>query len=206
MDIGQWLSLAGICLLGAMSPGPSLAVVVNAALQSGRNAGVIAAVCHGVATGLYGLLTVTGLAVLIARSPAVFLAIQLAGAFYLIYLGVKSLRSQGSGALTAQAKTDNRGAAVSGFLVAFLNPKLAIFMLALFAQFLRPDADVVEKGIMAVTVGVVDGAWYCLMALLVSHPLFFERLRSNSRKIDRLFGVILIALALTVLYRALAAA
>ena len=108
--------------------------------------------------------------------------------------------------MSADADKDNRGAAISGFLVAFLNPKLANFMLALFAQFLRPEADVTEKGIMAITVGAVDGAWYSLMALLVSHPLFFQRLQNNSRTIDRVFGVILIALALTVLYRALAAA
>ena len=204
MDLGQWLSLASICLLGAMSPGPSLAVVINAALRGGHNAGIIAALTHGIATGLYGVLTVTGLAVLIASSPTVFLLFQIAGGLYLIYLGVKSLRSEGAGPLTEQQDQDARGAAVSGFLVAFLNPKLAIFMVALFAQFLRPEAPILEKGIMAFTVGAVDGAWYCLMALLVSHPLFFDRLQQNSRNIDRVFGLILIVLALTVLFRALA--
>lgn len=206
MEPTQWLSLFSICLLGAMSPGPSLAVVVNAALQGGRGHGIAAALSHGVGVGLYGLLTVTGLAVLIARSPNVFLVMQLAGAVYLAYLGVRSLRSAGSGPVQApdEPATGNaRAAAINGFLVAFLNPKLAVFMLALFAQFLRPEAGVMEKGIMVLTVGVTDAAWYVLMASLVSHPAFLARLRRSAALIDRAFGIILILLALSVAIRAL---
>ncbi len=206
MELTQWLSLFSICLLGAMSPGPSLAVVVNAALQGGRGNGIAAALSHGVGVGLYGLLTVTGLAVLIARSPNVFLVMQLAGAIYLAYLGARALRSAGSGPVQTldEPTTGNaRAAAINGFLVAFLNPKLAVFMLALFAQFLRPEAGVMEKGIMVLTVGVTDAAWYVLMASLVSHPAFLARLRRSAALIDRAFGIILILLALSVAIRAL---
>lgn len=203
MEFGHWLSLFSICLLGAMSPGPSLAVVMNSSLHGGHRAGYAAATAHGTGVALYGLLTVTGLAVVIARSPNLFLLIQVGGAAYLIYLGVKSLRSS-SGSLPAgrPAGDDHRGAALSGFLVAFLNPKLAIFMLALFSQFLDPDARVAEKAIMVATVGITDAAWYSLIVALVSHPRLLERLRHSARAIDRVFGVILILLALSVLLRA----
>lgn len=185
-----------------MSPGPSLAVVLNATLQGGRADGLQSATAHGLGVALYGLLTVTGLAVLIANSPTTFLVIQLAGAAYLIWLGIGSLRSHGAAipGETSGQKTQNP--ATSGFLVAFLNPKLAVFMLALFSQFLQPGAGAAEKGIMVATVGITDAAWYSLIVLLVSHPVFFERLQRYSATIDRVFGVILIALALTVMYRA----
>ncbi|PLW67310.1 LysE family translocator [Pseudohalioglobus lutimaris] len=205
MDIAQWLSLFSICLLGAMSPGPSLAVVINAALRGGRSHGLAAALAHGLGVGLYGLLTVVGLAVLVTRSPALFLGLQLAGAAYLVYLGIRSLRSQETLPLHAgEVKFSSRGAAISGFLVAFLNPKLAVFMLALFAQFLNPETGPTEKAIMALTVGFTDAGWYCLMVVLVSNKAFFDSLRRSSQAIDRVFGVILILLAAVVTVRALA--
>jgi threonine/homoserine/homoserine lactone efflux protein len=86
--------------------------------------------------------------------------------------------------------------------VAFLNPKLAIFMLALFSQFLNPDAQALEKGIMVATVGVTDACWYSLIVALVSRKPFLKRLQRSAVLIDRVFGVILIVLALSVLLRA----
>lgn len=204
MELSHWLSLVSVCLLGAMSPGPSLAVVMNAGLHGGRAAGFACAVAHGLGVGLYGLLTVTGLAVVIARSPQLFLAIQLSGASYLLYLGLRSVSSNENPGLSEESSTPSgRRPAVDGFLIAFLNPKLAVFMLALFSQFLRPGAGPLEKGIMAATVTVTDAGWYCLVIALITHKGFIGRLRNNAVLIDRVFGVILILLALTVLVRAL---
>lgn len=204
MEFNHWLSLATVCLLGGMSPGPSLAVVMNTALHDSRAAGLVCAIAHGCGVGLYGLLTVTGLAVVITRSPQLFLAIQLSGAAYLAYLGVRSLRSSGSPLVEQERQAAPAGLpALDGFLVAFLNPKLAVFMLALFSQFLRPEADLLEKGIMAATVLIIDAAWYSLVVLLVTHRTFVDRLRDNAVLIDRIFGALLILLALTVVVRAL---
>ncbi len=205
MDITQWLSLATVCLLGAMSPGPSLAVVMNCTLGGGPAAGYASALSHGAGVALYGLLTVAGLAVLVTSSPAIYLGLQLAGAAYLVYLGIRALRSSGAPALDATGSEGNHGAAVSGFLVAFLNPKLAVFMLALFSQFLRPEAALGERAVMVATVGVTDAAWYCLVVALISREAFLRKLRASAKLIDRCFGVILILLALSVLVRSLTA-
>ena len=203
MEFNHWLSLAAVCLLGGMSPGPSLAVVMNTALHGSRADGLACAIAHGLGVGLYGLLTVTGLAVVITRSPQLFLAIQLSGAAYLVYLGIRSLRSGGNPLDDQQHQPARAGRpALDGFLVAFLNPKLAVFMLALFSQFLRPEAGLLEKGIMAATVFITDADWYSLVVLLVTHRTFVDRLRGNAVLIDRLFGAILILLALTVVVRA----
>jgi threonine/homoserine/homoserine lactone efflux protein len=203
LEFSHWLSLFSICLLGAMSPGPSLAVVLKSSLADSQRAGYITAVAHGLGVGLYGLLTVTGLAVLISRSPALFLTIQLIGGAYLVYLGVNSLRSSGNPDLKPTVDTRSHNAALRGFMVSFLNPKLAIFMLALFSQFLSPGADALEKGIMVVTVGVTDACWYSLIVALVSRKTFLKRLQRSAVLIDRVFGVILIMLALSVWLRAL---
>ena len=203
MELSHWLSRFSIRLLVAMSPGPSLAVVLNSTLGGGHRDGYSAALAHGVGVGLYGLLTVTGLALLITRSPALFLSIQLVGAAYLIYLGVKSLRGTSASRLHTETNNGTGNAALAGFLVAFLNPKLAVFMLALFAQFLEPGDGVVTKGIMVATVGITDASWYALIVTLISRTSFLEKLQRSSQVIDRVFGTILILLALSVILRAL---
>jgi threonine/homoserine/homoserine lactone efflux protein len=203
METGQWLSLLGICLLGAMSPGPSLAVVLRSAVAGGKRAGLTAAFAHGAGVGLYGLLTVAGLALVITNTPAVYLLLQIGGALYLIYLGLHSLRPSSEGALAYDGSGTDGSAARDGFLVAFLNPKLAVFMLALFSQFLRPEFGMYEKTIMVFTVGFTDALWYALVASLVSGGGFLAKLRNSARTIDRAFGIILIALALSVIANAL---
>jgi len=206
MDLTQWASLAAVCLLGAMSPGPSLAVVLNNTLGSGPAAGYVSSLAHGAGVALYGLLTVAGLAVLVTSSPTLFLILQLAGAAYLVYLGIRSLRSTGAPPLAQAESDDHRGAAASGFLVAFLNPKLAVFMLALFSQFLRPEAELGERAVMVATVGLVDAAWYSLVVALISREVFLQKLRASAQLIDRCFGVILILLAVSVVVRSLTGA
>jgi len=186
-----------------MSPGPSLAVVLKSTVTGGLSKGYISAIAHGFGVALYGLLTVTGLAVLITRSPGLFLGIQLLGAVYLIYLGLQSLRSTGLSEQQQDHTPKSRNAALEGFLVSFLNPKLAVFMLALFSQFLLPEFGLIEKSIMVATVGITDACWYCLVVALLSRKSLMDKLQRNAQRIDRVFGLILILLALTVLFRAL---
>jgi len=200
MQFEHWLSLFAICLMGAMSPGPSLAVVMRAALRGSRRNGYRTAVAHGLGVGLYALLTVTGLAVLITRWPGAFLSVQLLGAAYLVYLGVLSLRRKAGPFATVAG--GGRGA-MDGFWIALLNPKLAVFMLALFSQFLQPAAALLEKAIMVTTVTVTDASWYSLVVALVSHNALRAGLEKYAVLIDRVFGVLLLVLAISVILRAL---
>lgn len=204
MPLELWASLVVICLLGAMSPGPSLAVMINTAVNSGRGTAYGCAIAHGIGVGLYALLTATGLAVLIAGSPATFTLIQVLGACYLLYLGIQSLRRSAKPAESAEQRqlTSSQPAAMDGFWIAVLNPKVAIFMLALFAQFLRPDAGVLEKGIMVATVTAIDAIWYALIVTLISRRALFEALERRAALIYHIFGILLILLAVTVLARA----
>lgn len=203
-----WLSLLGVCLLGAMSPGPSLAVVLRAALAGGRSTGLAAAVAHGVAVACYALFTVGGLSVLIARSPHAFLALQLAGACWLVYLGASALRAQDSASTTTAGssrtlQTSPKQGAINGFLIAFLNPKLALFMLALFSQFLPAEPDWFTYALMVVTVAVTDALWYSLVVLLVSRPAWMALLQARERWVDLLLGAVLITLGAVVILRLL---
>ena len=85
-----------------------------------------------------------------------------------------------------------------GFLISITNPKIAIFFLALFSQFVRPNSGWIEKIIMALTAGIIDTLWYALVALIFSHSAILPRLRRNSNLIGKIFGILLVALAIRV--------
>lgn len=182
-----------------MSPGPSLAVVLKQTVSGGRKTGLIAAVTHGLGIGLYAMASISGIAVLITAIPALFTAIKWLGAAYLIWLGIKGLKAQ-AGTKTSLADPPTTGSAArDGFLVVFLNPKVAVFFIALFSQFIGSETTWLEKLVFAATAMFIDMAWYMIVAWLFSNPRWLERLQQNVVWIERAFGVILIALAVRLL-------
>jgi len=198
-----WLSLAAICAMGAVSPGPSLALVVRETLAGGRRNGLTAALLHGLGIGLYAFAAIAGLAVLVTRSPALFNGLRYGGAAFLAYLGLRALLARtGPGAALGKPGGEARPAWKSGrdgFLIAFLNPKIAVFFIALFSQFVSPSAGLGEKLGMASLAAGIDAVWYAIVALALSHSAVLERLRRRAGVLDRVLGVVLLALALRVL-------
>ena len=195
MTLAIWLTVVSICLLGAMSPGPSLAVVLQQTLSGGRKNGLIAAVTHGLGIGFYALLCISGIAVMITASPVLFTALQWLGATYLLWLGIKGLRAK-KPATTAMSDAPSSGSAArDGFLVVFLNPKVAVFFIALFSQVIGSETTVLEKLAYAGTALFIDMGWYMIVAWSFSNPRWLGRLRKNSVWFERIFGVILITLA-----------
>lgn len=190
-----WLTVLSICILGAMSPGPSLAVVLRHTLGGGRVHGCLAALAHGAGVGLYALLSISGLAVLITASPAVFRAFQWAGAAYLAWLGIRGLLAKAPQHEAPAAVARGAGAARDGFLIAFLNPKIAVFLIALFSQVIGSDTPWTARALYAGTAWLTDTTWYLLVAWLFSTPRWLDWLRRNAVWFERLFGLILLALA-----------
>lgn len=190
-----WLAVVSICMLGAMSPGPSLAVVLKQTLAGGRPNGVVVALTHGLGIGLYALLSIFGLAALITASPLAFTALQWGGALYLAWLGVKGLRARANPDADLPDVPTTASAARDGFLVVFLNPKVAVFFIALFSQVVGADTSVLAKLGYAATAMVIDGGWYLVVAWLFSTPAWLDRLKRYSVWFERIFGVILVTLA-----------
>lgn len=200
MELHLWLSLVAICAMGALSPGPSLAVVVKNTLFGGSAQGYATAISHGLGVALYAAITALGIGVLIVQSPTIFLFIQYAGAAFLLYLGIKALMSKKqtvnldeTDENTEQPQKINGWR--DGFLIAFLNPKLAIFFLALFSQFVSAEASITQKIIMVSTVGIIDAVWYVIVAYMFSRGPVLNKLKQNSHIIDRITGSFLILLA-----------
>ena len=200
MDFSNWLALVVICVVGAISPGPSLAVVMRNTLTGGQRHGVRTAVGHGVGVGLYALLTALGLALLIANNPLLFNGIRYGGAAFLAWLGIKALLAKPKSLVKADMPPPTgRWGAFEGFMVAFLNPQLAIFFVALFSQFVHADTNWQQSLIMMLTAGGIDGAWYVLVALVLSRGPVLTWLNAKSLWLDRLSGLVLLGLAVKVI-------
>jgi len=201
MSVSDWLSLLAICCLGAMSPGPSLAMVVRHTLSGGRSKGIVCAWAHSIGIGVYALVTLLGLAVILKQAPIIFNGIAILGALYLAYMGVQALRSQGgvSDKLTAGPSSHALIAARDGLVISLFNPKILLFFLALFSQFVLVADSITAKGLIILTPLVVDGLWYTFIALILSHSALLPALRKKAVLIDKLSGVVLILLAIKVL-------
>ncbi|KEO58280.1 LysE family translocator [Thalassospira permensis] len=204
MTFAAWLSVATICILGAMTPGPSLAVVLRYSVGQSRQAGFACAVAHGLGVGFYAVITMTGLGILFQTVPAFRNIVSVLGALYLIYLAIKAWRAAGSG---ARFESDQSGqvadtmmqAARDGFMIAFLNPKIALFFLALFSQFVSPEFEWGGKFLLAFTAAGIDAAWYCLVAVGLSHGAVLPWLRAHSMWIERIIAILFVVIAMRVL-------
>ncbi|MCG9649127.1 LysE family translocator [Vibrio brasiliensis] len=200
MTFTIWLSLFTICILGAMSPGPSLAMVAKHSLAGGRLNGLATAWAHAFGIGIYAFITLIGLAVVLQQSPLLFKTISYAGAAYLAYLGYNALRSKGGVAarLESGQQTTIWQSAKEGFLISLLSPKIGLFFIALFSQFVAVGDSFTAKSLIVMTPLVVDGLWYTLITFLLSSPKLIDKIRSKAMLIDRLSGAVLILLALRV--------
>jgi len=202
MELLQWLSLASICILGAMTPGPSLAVVLKHTISGSRKNGVYAGIFHGLGVSIYAILTVLGMAIIIKETPWLFNLIRYSGIAFLLWLSFKALtsNSKSNEEVSKIAKPTLIKSGYEGFMIAFLNPKLAIFFIALFSQFINEGSIWQEKVIMVLTVSGFDTLWYCLIALVFSQSNMIEKLKRNSNAIEKVTGVALLLLATKMLF------
>ncbi|KGK15766.1 LysE family translocator [Vibrio navarrensis] len=200
MTLTVWLSLFTICILGAMSPGPSLAIVAKHALAGGRKNGLATSWAHAFGIGIYAFVTLIGLAVVLQQSPLLFKTISYAGAAYLAYLGVNALRSKGGVAakLESGEQASVWQSAKEGFLISILSPKIALFFIALFSQFVALGNELSNQVIIVATPFIVDGLWYTFITIVLSSSKVVDKIRAKAQLIDRLSGVVLILLALRV--------
>ena len=202
MTLSVWLSLALVCLLGAMSPGPSLAIVVRHSVTAGARAGVICAFSHGFGIFLWAALMVSGLGALLLAQPTWFDGLRGLGAGFLLYLGSRVFLTHRGGTPADSSEADGGGAkaAREGFLISLSNPKVAIFFAALFSQFIQPDATLMNQFIIAITAAVIDAGWYVVVAVMSSRPFWSGGFTRYGGLLDRGFGVILIMLSVAVLW------
>lgn len=154
----------------AITPGPGVLYIVARSLEHGRRSGL--ASVGGVALGNLGnaIGAGVGLAALFAVSSSAFLVVKYAGAVYLVYLGVRTLKSSQAATQTRRNVARSSASRVlrEGFLVALLNPKTAVFFAAFLPQFMAPHASALVQstvlGALFVGIAAATDTAYALVA------------------------------------------
>ena len=202
MDPASLIGMSFVCAMGAMSPGPSLAVVLRNTISGGRTQGVMTGIGHGIGFGIYAFIAVMGLSALLLANEKIFNLLQWAGAMVLIWLAYIMLTYNPSGPAKEHKGSGRRGFS-EGFMIAFLNPKILVFLVAVFSQFIDPEMTNPDRFIMALVAGIIDTTWYVLVAAVLSGTSIVDKLRANAVIIDRLIGTVLLMLAILLIVRTL---
>lgn len=194
-------AFAATVFLISVVPGPDVVFVVASGLRDGRRGGVAAAL--GVTGGMavHTLAAALGLSALVRSSATAFEAVRLAGAGYLVWLGVHALRSQGrTSAPTAgdSARRSSSQIARQAALTNLLNPKVIVFFLAFLPQFVdrgrgEVAAQILLLGVVFTLVGLTTDLAYGVLAGTVRRA--FVSSARLSRRLERLVGVIYLGLA-----------
>lgn len=200
MDFQSIIILAFICASGAISPGPSLAVVIRNTIEGGRTQGILTGIGHGIGLTIYASIAVMGLSSIIIANQSLFVFIQILGALWLIYIGYLMIKSSSSGFSNMQEKSIPKGF-LEGFMISFLNPKILVFFAAVFSQFIKNDINAFDKSVIVAIAGFIDTLWYVLVAVALAKSSLLVKLKANSSLIDKIGGSILIGISLYIILK-----
>ena len=202
MEPSAWAALAIVFALGAMSPGPSLAVVLRNTMTGGRSQGIYTGIGHGIGFGIYAFLAALGIATALSANEHVEQVLRWGGVVILLWLGTTFLRhamaerGDEQDQAEQQAPSDRIGF-IQGFSIALLNPKIMAWMLALYSPFIEADfpmETLIGMGLLGMS---IDGAWYVTVATVLTTGDRAERLKSNAHLIDGAMGVLMFLFAYT---------
>ena len=186
---GDWvtvstvLAFAAMAALLIMSPGPNGVLIAKTVPTSGKAAGFANIAGFVLAFFVHGSLAIFGLSVILLQSANLFTAVKLAGAAYLVWIGLKALRDawRGAPAKLAEIAPARRQRTLlkafgEGFLTNALNPKVAMFYIAAFPQFIPQDSAAPTAAFLLVGIhAFLNMAWFGPMVLL------FDRLAQAAR-------------------------
>ena len=148
MHLSNWLLFCSVALLVTFSPGPAVLLAISNAIAVGPRRAMISSMGNGFGLFIISGVAMAGMGVVLATSATAFMLLKLAGALYLVYLGIKQWRSKTSVVADAPVAL---GAANpnsfwklfrQGLTVALTNPKAILFFSALFPQFITPGEPV----------------------------------------------------------------
>ena len=203
MEAVAWdilLAAGTVFFLGAISPGPSLMVVLRNTLIGGRRQGVMCAIGHGLGFGVYAGMAVFGLIVLLEEAPEIFTGLQLLGCLLLVWYGWSMWNVEAEHLFDEDQASGRQGFA-EGFAIAFFNPKIALFLVAVLAQVLEADMSFASKAAVGLLGMTIDTLWYIIVALMLTGTSRLDVLKSNAQLIHRITALVLWGFALSVFFR-----
>jgi threonine/homoserine/homoserine lactone efflux protein len=193
-------AFAVLSLIVTVTPGPDSLLVLRSSLLAGRRAG--ARVAAGATSGslAWGICSAAGLTAILAASAQLYRGLQLAGACYLLSLGIRGWRAAaGHAAGNAAARPGRSPGFRTGLLSNLLNPKVGLFFLTVMPQLIPHHANVTSYALaFAVTDALIAGTWLAIVAWLSDRARALLRRPRVRSALDRAAAAALVALGLKV--------
>ena len=188
-----------VCLLGAMSPGPSMAVVINNAIFKGRNSGILTSIGHGIGIAIYATFAVLGLGLIIETNLFIFNGLKILSIIFLIFIGIKSILNKEKLSLEKKDIKKNTISFLQGFSISILNPKILVWFIAIYSQFMSIDNELIFNIYLVSIAGIVDACWYIILTLVVTTASALSFFQTKLMLIQRVQGFLFITIGLMLL-------
>ena len=195
MTLIFWFQFVAVCIAGAMSPGPSLALIIRNSTKYNRLGGIMSAVGHGLGMGVYAIFAVTGLSIIILTNIYVFKSIQIVGIVFLFVFGILFI-FQKNKKIDIDNSQNKLNSFLQGFSISILNPKILIWFSAVFSQFVRSDSTLLTNSILVITASAIDCIWYILVALIVTSYGLKDFFQKRINAIQKISGAVLVIISI----------
>ena len=199
MDSITFIQIFFVCLLGAMSPGPSMAVVIHNAIFKGRYNGILTSIGHGIGIAVYATFAVLGLGLIIKTNIFIFNGLKILSIIFLIFIGVKSIFNKEKFNLERKNLKGNTISFFQGFGISILNPKILVWFIAIYSQFMSTDNELIFNIYLVSIAGIIDACWYITLSLAVTTNAALCFFQSKITLIQKIQGFLFIALGLGLL-------
>ena len=188
-----------VCLLGAMSPGPSMMVVINNAIFKNKFNGVLTAIGHGLGIGIYALFAVIGVGLIIKTNIIIFNGLKFLSIIFLFYLGIQAIMKNDRINFHKNDIKSGIRSFLQGVSISILNPKIFIWFIAIYSQFMSLNNDYFFNLSLVLIASIVDTLWYLFLVNLVTSQSILEVLRKKSYLIQRVVGCLFIMISIVLL-------
>ena len=199
----HWGIFLTAALLLAITPGPGIFYVLTRSIRGGRQEGVHSSLGTAVGGLVHVMAAALGISAILASSAIAFLVVKYAGAAYLIYLGITTIRQTDKvPPLENAAEEPSRNAFHQGITTEVLNPKTALFFLAFIPQFVNPAGNVALQFLLLGSISVSFNTLADLVVATLAGPIG-QRLRSSvrlRRRQQQVSGGMLVGLGLYVAF------
>ncbi|RZQ51359.1 amino acid transporter [Pseudoalteromonas phenolica] len=192
-------AVSTIAIFMAMLPGADFIMVTRTSISNGRLAGLYMSLGMSLSVCIHASYSIAGLAVVIANSAWLFLAIKYLGSAYLIHLAwqlltTPKLLNKDLSNQTTQMSTFK--ALRTGFACNILNPKTSIFFLSIFTQVVSVDTPLIMQVSYGLIIVLAHFVWYSSVTLLLSQPSILPSFKRQKQRIDKIAGFILMIIAI----------
>ena len=185
-----------VCLLGAMSPGPSMAVVINNAIFKGRYNGILTSIGHGIGIAIYATFAVLGLGLIIKTNVFIFNGLKILSIIFLILIGLRSILNKEKLNLEKKTIKDKTISFLQGFSISIFNPKIFVWFIAIYSQFMSVENKFIFNVYLISIAGIVDACWYIILTFAVTTASALKLFQTKLNIIQKIQGFFFIALGL----------